>query len=395
MRRASYPIWAGVAAVILGAALAGPPLVWGQSAGALPPSPAPAATPADEAAALPSTSPEELARLMRGMAASDRRAAGLVIEEAEKVWQAADARKPLALDILEPVVGCYVRLGDTEKAQAWAMKAYVAMVGSEAARASVSPADLARLADLLGQASLTGEGKGFPGYAAVLARFAVEGTLEVKDPVLLADPLGTDEARKVLRDVLVDSHDQPRLAAAKILAVAYQRAEESGAWRSLLEDKISTGAGDIKALWLAAKAYTDTLVTDPPNPLRRKMWLDAALAAASSEPVRVAVLEEFVDFYRSVQRPGLGAELLESVAHQFGAEAAAKLDRLRSDLVKEEAARQEAVAQALAAAAEIRRQATLEYYQQRLTEAQVTGDAAGATRLKAAITELQKEAKSQ
>lgn len=197
-------------------------------------------------------------------------------------------------------------------------------------------------------AGLTGNGRGHFLYALALVNLACSETLVYRDPAILAEPLGTEETREVLENALANAQDLPHLALAKVLAAAYRRAGELLPWRLSLEERIEASEGDSRALWLAVKGYTETLVTEPPSPLRRYPWLKEALEAVESEAVRLAVAEEVVGFYRDLGRPGVAAEFLEGLQPQLGQEAAAKIERLRTELLEEETARRAAQFQAMA-----------------------------------------------
>ena len=116
----------------------------------------------------------------------------------------------------------------------------------------------------------------------------------------------------------------------------------------MIEAKIKGAEGDSKALWLAAKGYTETVVTVPPNLMRREYWLKAALAAATSEQGKMAVLREFAECFRALKSPATAADLMESVKNQFSPAAVGDIGWLQTQLRREDADLKLADAQAQA-----------------------------------------------
>ena len=230
------------------------------------------------------------------------------------------------------------------------MRGYTALVGSEEARSTVTLGQLRDLAIFLDHHLLVGPGQGYPAFAAALARLARRGGLASGAHVVLAFPLGTPEARRILAAELLDGQGDPRLGVAKVLSWAYRNAGELTAWRDSLDQNIAASQGDTKALWLAAKGYAVTLLPERPNLLRRKRWLNRALAAAGTEQGRLVVLGEFAEHYRRLGRPDVGAEMLESLQHQFSGEALAAVEDLHQQLEREaERRRARAVRERIAA----------------------------------------------
>jgi hypothetical protein len=337
--------------------------------------------------------PAALAVLVLLLAEQDPEPLKPLMDAIEQHFLAADGRKPLNLVTIWHLMRIQFAVGNPDKAQAWVRRTYAVRLGTQAARNSIDPATLEGLAGLMVSAGLTGKGKGYVEFAAALATRAREGNLASGSEELAA-PLGTPEARQILEDALivfVNSQENPRLGVAKTLAWAYRNVGELDAWRQFLEGKVGSSEGDTKALWLAAKAYTMTLLPDPPNPLRRKQGLEDALAAALSEPVRLTVLREFADYYRAISRPAVGALMLQSLKHQFSGEAAETIGALQAGLQDAEAARQAGDTRAQSAAEVAQKEGRLKYYRSLLEAAQAQGDAATTAGIQSAIQKLDLE----
>ncbi len=328
---------------------------------------------------------------------ADVKTAGPLTAAFDETWLAADSREPLALRTISSIVSCWHSAGNSEKARAWVMRAYSSRLGTEVARESVSVAELRVLSTMLEVMGLTGKGKGYPAFAAALAAHARKGTLNVAwatgkgIPQKLAVPLGTPETQQVLENDLLDAQGAPRLDVAKILAWAYRNAGELSPWCDFLESRIAGTEDDTRAFWLAAKGYAMTLVPDPPNRLRRRRWLNDALAAAVSEQGRLVILQEFADFYSGISRPGLAAEMFESVKHQFGGEALAAIKTMQAQLRQKEDARQARNARVQSAVELGQKERRLKYYRKCLERARARGDSGTTARLQAKIQELEQD----
>ena len=79
---------------------------------------------------------------------------------------------------------------------------------------------------------MTGKGKGYPGFAAAVARHLRQGSdIPLSNCQAYALLLGTAESRQIVEDDLLDAQGNPRLAAVKILAGAYAMTGELPKWR--------------------------------------------------------------------------------------------------------------------------------------------------------------------
>lgn len=283
-------------------------------------------------------------------------------------------------------------VADQAKTQEWTMRGYQAVLGSAEARESVSMATLEELAHWLYHTMMTGEGKGYPAFAEALARHARQGTL---NPGSSADDiaavLGTPETRALLEAELVDARGDPRLGVAKILAWVRRNEGKLRDWNAFVDGRMAGASGDTKALWLAAKGWTAALASDPPYPQRRVRWLNEAMAAAQSEPARLVIVGEFVGYYRQISRPGVAAEMLESIKGQFGAEAGAVVAGIQGELQGEEQERLAQEAKAGAAAEIGLTEARIKLFRSRLERARSEGDAQAAADIEAAIQRLEQE----
>lgn len=334
------------------------------------------------------------AALRHEKATAESRAA--IIKSVEVVTATA-AKKPLDFGQCIQVMKLWNIAKNLGKMQEWTMKAYQCALGSDEARQSVTMDTLCQLGYYLYENELThlhqysGKGPSYPAFVAALMRHARQGTLEPGHIEHVSTVLATPETRQMLRDELLDSEGFPRLGAAKLLAWAYRDAGEMAQWRSCVERGLAGADGDAKAMWLVVKAFTETLVPDSPNALRRRRVLDAALAAAVSEPTKLVVLNEFADFYRGIYRPGIAADLMESVKQQFSSETAAAVGALQGKLRMEEAELQGTQARTQAAASLAQKAAQLGYYRKCLERANARGDGEESARLQTAIQALERE----
>jgi len=312
----------------------------------------------------------------------------------DEAWDARNKQAALSGADCEAIRAVWCLLGQQALARKWAAREYDALVGTAEARSAIDLRGLAGLARVLSVTGMTGKDKAYPEFAATVLRLARDGTLGPADSLLLRDlrgPLEADETRKLLEAGLADLQGNARPALLVVLMWAYRNAGELDVWRQFIEDKVGSSEGDTKALWLVAKANTMMLLPDPPNPLRRRRGLEDALAAALSEPVRLAVLREFVDYYRAINRPAVGVQMLQSLKHQFSGEAAETIGAMQAGLQDAEAARQARNARAQSAAEIVRNEARLKYYQACLERARTEGEQEEVARLRAAITALERE----
>ena len=308
-------------------------------------------------------------------------------------WEAGHASEPLPWQQSCAVSYAWLRMKDLDKAKAWSMRAYEAGFGTEEARNAATVATLGAIANVLDDTGLIGKGKGYPGYAAAVARLAREGKLADLPRFhyhLFAVPLGTPATRQTVQAELIDSEGHVRVGVAKLLTWACRDVGEFKSWQSLLDEKVAEApAGDAKALWLMAKAFTEQLRPLPIDLKRGYSWLDKALAEAKSEPVRLRAVRELAGYYESVNFCPVGISALESIKGQFSPSGSVEIVSIQARLAKAHSAR-------LAAAGRKKRQrvlqqsaAMLRYFQGRLRLAERRGDQGQATKLRAEIAKLE------
>jgi len=339
-------------------------------------------------------SQEELCRI------GDRAAVCSAISQKERrsVPKVLSSRLNLKVDQATSYADCMLMVkqwsvvDDLSKVREWTMRAYEIALGSAEARGTVSMGTLEELAEWIYHSRAVGEGTAYPALAEALARHAREGTLAFHGPVEeIAAALGTPATRQVLRAELIDSEGLPRLATARVLAWAYRQAGEFEAWRTFVNEKITSSPPDAKAFWLAAYAYTDPLVPARPNFAKSLKWLEKAFATAESEKARWVMLQELVRFYEERSAWGGAATLVESVKDQFGSAEAASLTALSEQFREKEAA---VKASAAGEDARVRRamvRTQLDYCRKCLAEAQTKGDSSSVERLTKTIATLEKE----
>jgi hypothetical protein len=322
-----------------------------------------------------------------------------LLEKAETALLAKDAAQPLSGQHLSAMVDICASAGNRTKAQAWAMRAYQRAVGTPEAKASVSLTGLLYLSWTLGDVGLLGKGRTYPDYAAAIvgaARRAGPGGPEWWhwwwwEP--LAAPLGPADARKIAEADLLDAQGGPDLMVARLLAWAHRASGDLDVWRKSLNEKVAAAADpDTKARWLLARASAEALVgTRSANLLRSKQGLDAALAAAQSEPVRLTVVQELADYYRIVRAPASGLAMLASIKHQFGSEAGRSIAAMEDRLRQQREARQAAESARRAAAETTLKRGRLGYYRKSLERVKARGDAKTAAKLETVIRDLESQ----
>lgn len=185
---------------------------------------------------------------------------------------------------------------------------------------SVGPVELLTAGRSLDVARKTMEGQGYPEYADALAKAIAEGRYFGfrfrLDYRYLASPLGTDETRQAVRDVLVDDQGRVRLDAAKVLNWAYQRAGQLNDWQSYLETEIGGAEGDAKALWLLARSHCEEIKYDG-SPMAGRRWVESALGFAESEGTQLTCAEWLMERFENTNDFDQGAEFLAGMEDKF------------------------------------------------------------------------------
>jgi hypothetical protein len=245
------------------------------------------------------------------------------------------AAGPLTFSQHMNMMCCWNAVDNLPKVQEWTLKAYQAVLGSEEAREKVTVLELQGLAHWLYYEQMTGEGKGYPAFAQALARQARQGTLVASEPESLGGVLGTPETRQLLRDEVVDAQGSPRLEVVKILASAYRKTGELAAWLKFLGDRLAAikDEGDIKALWLLARAYTESVQCQPPVMLRGQEWLEGALKTATSGSLQLEAFQDLVRGYVFIGKYDEALKRLDNPGGLLGGpEFAASLALLRGEV---------------------------------------------------------------
>jgi hypothetical protein len=276
----------------------------------------------------------EISHLAAGYGGSSQDKAAVVAKLETALEAAGGTYSPARQGEWLGVVKTLVELGEIDKAKQWAMAGYQAALGSDEARAAADAQTLSWAANLLSTASMMDQG--YVAYAQVLARLAHEGKLgdSLAAMVDSGGPLGTPETRSIVEAEVADPNGCARLAVAGILSRAYRGTNELAAWKAKLDQRIAAAGdtGDLKAGWLLARAYAETLTQVHPYPLRGKDLLNQALAAAQSPSLRFQAVKALVDGYAAIDRHDQGVALLDSVAGQFdGTEMTSAVQKLRQD----------------------------------------------------------------
>ncbi|MFB3894473.1 MAG: hypothetical protein ACE15C_20930 [Phycisphaerae bacterium] len=330
--------------------------------------------------------PGELTVAVSLAAAGDKTAMTGMLADLDKQWQDQNAQTPIGWKDCQAIATAWRSLGNMPKAQDWAMKAYNVVLGTDEARISADVRTLANISSLLEHVKLTGTGKGYSGFAQAATRLIRDGQLDRSEEYLtMAIPLGTPETRQIVQNDLTDAGGALRLAAAKVLAWAYSEAGQIDDWRKTLDAKLgdSNLAGDEKARRLMARAYAESLASGEFSPLAGKKWLDDALVAASTEGVRLDVVETLAGGFAQIGRHDTALDFLDSVAGQFTSDdGASKIAALKDQI--RQAKTQYAVAKTASKARQERaiQQAWISELQRRLAAAQSRGDNQEVQRLK-------------
>jgi hypothetical protein len=156
----------------------------------------------------------------------------------------------------------WLRMGDKPKAQEWAMRVYNHFLGTEEARATVTPDGLADAAFVLWQVGLIRKDKSYSSFAQALADLARRGELVVSNISnreryygYFALPLTTPEAQNTVQAELVGPDGLPRVPVAKVLSYFHRGQDALRPWWGFLDGKVtsSQGSPDAQALWLVAR----------------------------------------------------------------------------------------------------------------------------------------------
>jgi len=304
------------------------------------------------------------------------------------------------------VAWAYSSAGDGNRAQAWTKRTYQAILGSPEARAKAGPGGLNGVADDLYDFGLTVHGRGYNEYAVAVAQVARKGTLggaKLGDAgrrflvachwldSLWGKPLQSAESRRIVRGALIDPQGVPRVKVGKILAWAHRnRNSEFKKWTKYVDGELAkSGAGsDARAAWLMIKAHSAAIRPNTIYPSAGIRWLRQAVAAARSEPMRLAVVDELTDYFEQKKCPELAVSLIESIAEQFSGQA---LMRLRN--VQQRARQAHEVNLARAAASRARqelatRRGRAGYYRKMLARAAKRNDQKAVAQLRTAIAKL-------
>lgn len=340
-----------------------------------------------------------------GSAAAIEPAAGARSEETEPLlaqldaqWEQKFSEGALAWQDAEHIASAWLRAGKPTKARQWGLRTYALALGSDESRTAADMATMSAVAELLCGLGLWQKEAGYPAFAQRASELARQGKLPPDMRWHVNCQWGKVAQRKETRDTLeaalLDDEGLPRLAVAKILAWAYLCSGDLKSWTGALDARIaeSEGQGDAHALWLLAKAQaiTISLPNEPEFRLSRP-WLDAALASAQSEPVRLTCLREFALHFIELGRAQLWMQVFESIQGQFGDQSKEALASTRAEVEKAIKAEQVRHEKDVIEMEIGQRRGRRAYLQDRLAKAQARGDAAAAAKIQAAIDQLTAE----
>jgi len=229
-------------------------------------------------------------------------------------------------------------MDDPAKARQWGLRAW------QAALADPEPRRLAATAHVANTVELLDAAFDLAPYAEALAALADAGRLDIEPSWNtcegLAVPLRTQAARDTLRDALLNGDGSPRLAVAKVLAVAYRDAGQTADWTAYVESALAAKpSGDAAARWLLARAYAEP-VKKHGNAIVSfgKPWYLQAVDAAQSGGFKLAVLCDFLDSCGKFERFDDAAAALDRAAQTIhGDQARAVLAASREKVLRKRA----------------------------------------------------------
>jgi hypothetical protein len=208
-----------------------------------------------------------------------------------------------------------------QRGQQWAEFYMDYLFAGGEASASVGPVELLTAGRSLDVARKALDDQGYPQYTEALAKALVEGrhfgfkfTLDYR---CLAAPIGTEETRQAIRDVLIDDDGLVRLEAAKILGWAYHAVGQLNGWQEYLDTEAAGSDGDAEALWLLARSHCEEVRSSRSAPLGGRRWVESALDRAESEETRMVCVLWLMERYENTRYYDQGAEFLESMEDQF------------------------------------------------------------------------------
>jgi hypothetical protein len=166
---------------------------------------------------------------------------------------------------------------------------------------------------------------------AALGQRLTHPTLAMTAPV-------TDAAsREVLKAGLLDEQGLVRLPVAQALTWSHMRSHEGPVWRGYLDEQLASQSlsRDQRASWLLARAFDEAAYLGPEDfqAIQGRPYMEQALAAAETEPVRLACVTALCVALADSGQHEEARSLLESVSGQFvAAEALAAVGELRTTL---------------------------------------------------------------
>ncbi len=337
-----------------------------------------------------------LGTMVQRAARSDRDWAASFWESKDEQLQVLHGRGRLTWRDCVAASRTWRTVGDGRRCRQWARNAYTVGFGSEEARASADSKTLVETARLFVQIGIPRQRQGHLGFAAVLGHLAERGELSVPGVWprnFCASMVPGQRCRGILLEALTDGEGAPRLELAKVIGWTYRMADETEAWIGLVERRLETAGGspDHRALWLLARAHAKTLesASEVPEAVRGLSDVKRALAEPAGASIRLVAIAEAVDYYERMGRRTQARSLLDSLAHQFTGESAARMDELRSGLERRANQHSRRATVASVRRSRAARQAKLGYLRRRLALARRRGDRETESKLRAAIRQAE------
>lgn len=292
----------------------------------------------DNTATLAKSSPRQLARLaaLAGkVRPSDLLDYSLTREQVmlvESQIAVVYAQNKADFDMLNDLSRACLAVCEFDKASEWAVHACNWVIGTEAKQQAVTLDVIRPVADLLRDTGTTTNSQTSAALAATLAQLAQKSLdLEPGDADRFSLAARTPEGRRIL-DAALETNGVPNVAIGKIIGgTSKDNPAVFRSWQTILDAKIASTAGDIRAGWLSIRGYMDMYAVTPRQSLRRFAWIaQAQKTVVSAEAKRAATLE-LVEFYREQNRSELAIKSLEDASLGGDPNIAARLARTREE----------------------------------------------------------------
>lgn len=259
--------------------------------------------------------------------------AGDLAPEFDGIW---NQQEPFSQTQCTAVKKAWLSLGRGDLAEKWAVREYIAFLGSDRGRMMIDPRNLTTIADLLSGAGLARKDRTYPEYLVAVLRLVESGQLEslsAENLRRLSAPLGSEESRKMLKAALANPDGNPRREVLTLLAWSYQNTGEGDKWRDYASSLVAADGmkADANSRWMLAIARTQGAIQNAPTP--DLVWLNRALSTAESPALRLEALREVVRSYVLLAKYPSALEALDEGAAGLAQNDAAVVASLREEVL--------------------------------------------------------------